>query len=381
MEHPCDMGSRVLDSGPMADELSRILSADLEDEGDLVIEGTLQPRTLDEYIGQREVKANLSVLLTAAKGRGEAADHVLLYGPPGLGKTTLATIIARELGVNVKYASGPAIERAGDLAAILTSLEERDVLFIDEIHRLNRAVEEILYPAMEDYALDVMIGKGPSARSLRLSLKPFTIVGATTRAGRISGPLRDRFGATYRLDFYTDEELAAIVGRSAVILGVGIDDAAIRAIARRGRGTPRIVNRLLKRVRDHAQVHGDGHVDEVTATAAMRAMEIDDEGLDSTDRKLLAAIVQKFASGPVGVAALAAVLSEEVETIEDVYEPFLLRLGFLDRTPQGRIATDLARAHLSGLGYEIPPPRRTEPGMPGLWDPPAVDDTPEVTGA
>ena len=282
----------------MADDLSRILSADLEDDGDLVIEGTLRPRTLDEYIGQREVKANLSVLLTAAQGRGEAADHVLLYGPPGLGKTTLATIIARELGVNVKYASGPAIERAGDLAAILTSLEERDVLFIDEIHRLNRAVEEILYPAMEDYALDVMIGKGPSARSLRLSLKPFTVVGATTRAGRISSPLRDRFGATYRLDFYTDEELAAIVERSAVDPRASASTTPpIRAIARRGRGTPRIVNRLLKRIRDHAQVHGDGHVDEATATAAMRAMEIDDEGLDSTDRKLLAAIVQKFAVG------------------------------------------------------------------------------------
>jgi Holliday junction DNA helicase RuvB len=356
----------------MGDDLGRILSADLEDENDLVVEGSLRPRTLDEYIGQREVKANLSVLLQAARGRGEAADHVLLYGPPGLGKTTLATIIARELGVNVKYASGPAIERAGDLAAILTSLEERDVLFIDEIHRLNRAVEEILYPAMEDYALDVMIGKGPSARSLRLSLKPFTVVGATTRAGRISSPLRDRFGATYRLDFYTDEELAAIVDRSAAILGVAIDDSAIRAIARRGRGTPRIVNRLLKRVRDHAEVHGDGTVDEATATAAMRAMEIDDEGLDSTDRKLLAAIIQKFASGPVGVAALAAVLSEEVETIEDVYEPFLLRLGFLDRTPQGRIATEAARAHLAGLGYEIPPPRRTDPSLPGLWDLPAA---------
>jgi Holliday junction DNA helicase RuvB len=365
----------------MADDLSRILSADLEDEGDLVVEGTLRPRTLDEYIGQREVKANLSVLLTAAKGRGEAADHVLLYGPPGLGKTTLATIIARELGVNVKYASGPAIERPGDLAAILTSLEERDVLFIDEIHRLNRAVEEILYPAMEDYALDVMIGKGPSARSLRLSLKPFTVVGATTRAGRISSPLRDRFGATYRLDFYTEPELAAIVDRSAAILDVTVDPPATKAIARRGRGTPRIVNRLLKRVRDHAQVHGDGHVDEATATAAMRAMEIDDEGLDSTDRKLLAAIVQKFASGPVGVAALAAVLSEEVETIEDVYEPFLLRLGFIDRTPQGRIATDLARAHLSGLGYEIPPPRRAEPGQPGLWDLPADDTRVDDAGA
>src|SRR4249919_1760436 len=362
----------VLDSGPMADDLSRILSADPGDEVDLVVEGSLRPRSLAEYIGQQEVKANLSVLLQAAKGRGEAADHILLYGPPGLGKTTLATIVARELGVNVRYTSGPAVERAGDLAAILTALDERDVLFIDEIHRLNRAVEEILYPAMEDYALDVMIGKGPSARSLRLSLKPFTVVGATTRAGRISSPLRDRFGATYRLDFYTDDDLAAIVDRSARILEVPIDDGAERAIARRGRGTPRIVNRLLKRTRDHAQVHGDGRVDEATATAAMRQMEIDDEGLDSTDRKLLAAIIQKFASGPVGVQALAAVLAEEVETIEDVYEPFLLRLGFLDRTPQGRVATDLARAHLAKLGYEIPPPRRQEPGMPGLWDLPGV---------
>jgi Holliday junction DNA helicase RuvB len=365
----------------MTDDLSRLLTPDLVDEGDRIVEGALRPRTLDEYIGQREVKANLSVLLAAARGRGEAADHVLLYGPPGLGKTTLATIIARELGVNVRYTSGPAIERAGDLAAILTALDERDVLFIDEVHRLNRAVEEILYPAMEDYALDVMIGKGPSARSLRLSLKPFTIVGATTRAGRISSPLRDRFGATYRLDFYDEADLTAIVDRSARILDVEIDPAAARAIAARGRGTPRIVNRLLKRTRDHAQVNGNGRVDEKTATEALHQMEIDDEGLDSTDRKLLAAIVQKFASGPVGVQALAAVLSEEVETIEDVYEPFLLRLGFLDRTPQGRIATDLARAHLSGLGYEIPPPRRTEPGMPGLWDLPAVDDPPETTGA
>ena len=355
----------------MTDDLSRILAADLVDETDLAIETTLRPRTLDEYIGQREVKANLSVLLTAAKGRGEAADHVLLYGPPGLGKTTLATIIARELGVNVRYTSGPAVERPGDLAAVLTSLDERDVLFIDEIHRLNRAVEEILYPAMEDFALDVMIGKGPSARSLRLSLKPFTVVGATTRAGRISSPLRDRFGATYRLDFYADDELRSIVARSARILDVEIEPAAAVAIARRGRGTPRIVNRLLKRVRDHAQVHGDGRVDEATATQAMRQMEIDDEGLDSTDRKLLAAIVQKFASGPVGVQALAAVLAEEVETIEDVYEPFLLRLGFLDRTPQGRIATEAARQHLARQGYEVPPPRRAEPDMPPLWDLPA----------
>src|SRR6476646_6441190 len=362
------MGTPVVLLPPMTDDIARIVTPDLLDDGDRVVESTLRPRTLDEYIGQRDVKANLSVLLAAARGRGEASDHVLLYGPPGLGKTTLATIIARELEVNVRYTSGPAVERPGDLAAILTALDERDVLFIDEIHRLNRAVEEILYPAMEDYALDVMIGKGPSARSLRLSLKPFTIVGATTRAGRISSPLRDRFGATYRLDFYEVDELTAIVHRSADILDIEIDEAAARAIATRGRGTPRIVNRLLKRVRDHAQVHGDGRIDATVAGEALSALEIDDEGLDSTDRKLLAAIIQKFASGPVGVQALAAVLAEEVETIEDVHEPFLLRLGFIDRTPQGRIATELGRAHLAGLGYEIPPPRRGEPDMPGLWD-------------
>jgi holliday junction DNA helicase RuvB len=364
----------------MTDDTSRILASNLLDEADLAIEGSLRPHTLDEYIGQREVKANLSVLLAAARARGEAADHVLLYGPPGLGKTTLATIIARELGVNIRYTSGPAIERPGDLAAILTSLDERDVLFIDEIHRLSRTVEEILYPAMEDYALDVMIGKGPSARSLRLSLKSFTVVGATTRAGRISGPLRDRFGATYRLDFYDEDDLAAIVDRSARILGVAIDPAAGRAIARRGRGTPRIVNRLLKRVRDHAEVHGTGRVDRAIADEAMRRMEIDDEGLDSTDRKLLAAIVQKFGSGPVGVQALAAVLSEEVETIEDVYEPFLLRLAFMDRTPQGRIATEAARQHLAGLGFEIPPPRRPEAEMPSLWEHGTGSDRPGEVG-
>ena len=244
----------------MTDDPLSLLAAGASDLGELAVEGSLRPRTLDEYIGQREVKASLDVLLQAAKGRGEAADHVLLYGPPGLGKTTLATIIARELGVNVRYTSGPAVERAGDLAAILTALDERDVLFIDEIHRLNRAVEEILYPAMEDFALDVMIGKGPSARSLRLSLKPFTVVGATTRAGRISGPLRDRFGMTYRLDFYDEDDLTAIVRRSAGILGVEVDAEAARLIAMRGRGTPRIVNRLLRRVRDHAEVHGDGTI-------------------------------------------------------------------------------------------------------------------------
>ena len=342
---------------------------------DDTLEASLRPKRLDEFVGQKQACANLSVFIQAAKARNEALDHVLFSGPPGLGKTTLAQIVARELGVNFRSTSGPVLAKAGDLAAILTNLEPRDVLFIDEIHRLNPAVEEILYPAMEDYALDVMIGKGPSARSLRLSLKPFTVVGATTRAGRISSPLRDRFGATYRLDFYEEDDLAAIVDRSARILDVAIDDAAARAIARRGRGTPRIVNRLLKRTRDHAQVHGDGRVDEATAKAAMRQMEIDDEGLDSTDRKLLAAIIQKFASGPVGVQALAAVLAEEVETIEDVYEPFLLRLGFLDRTPQGRIATEAARAHMAKQGYEIPPPRRGDADMPSLWDAPTEPAT------
>ena len=352
----------------MTDDALGLLATGAADVGELAVEGSLRPRSLDEYIGQREVKASLDVLLRAAKGRGEAADHVLLYGPPGLGKTTLATIVARELGVNVRYTSGPAVERAGDLAAILTALDERDVLFIDEIHRLNRAVEEILYPAMEDFALDVMIGKGPSARSLRLSLKPFTVVGATTRAGRISGPLRDRFGMTYRLDFYGEDDLTSIVRRSAGILGVEVDPDAARLIAMRGRGTPRIVNRLLRRVRDHAEVHGDGRVHATAVIEAMKILDIDDLGLDTTDRKLLAAIIQKFQSGPVGVQALAAVLAEEPDTIEDVYEPFLLRLGFLDRTPQGRIATDAARAHLAALGYEIPPPRRAEPDMPALWD-------------
>ena len=350
-------------------EESERMIAPLPVPGDeMAAETSLRPRLLNEYIGQTAVKQNLSILLEAARGRGEAADHVLLYGPPGLGKTTLANIVARELGVSIHTTSGPAIERPGDLAAILTNIDERDVLFIDEIHRLNHSVEEILYPAMEDFAIDVMIGRGPSARSLRLGLKPFTIVGATTRAGRISSPLRDRFGAVYRLDYYSTDELATIIERSAGILGVDIEPAAIIAVARRGRGTPRVVNRLLRRVRDHAEVTADGRITGVQADLAMAAMDIDDKGLDTTDRRLLAAIVQKFGSGPVGGAAIAAVIGEEVETIEDVYEPYLLQLGFLDRTPQGRVATEAAREHLRGLGYDVPPPRRAERSDPGLWD-------------
>jgi Holliday junction DNA helicase RuvB len=347
---------------------------------EVAVETSLRPRVLAEYIGQTTVKGNLEILLAAARQREEAADHVLLYGPPGLGKTTLANIIARELGVNLHATSGPAIERPGDLAAILTNIDERDVLFIDEIHRLNHAVEEILYPAMEDFAIDVMIGRGPSARSLRLSLKPFTVVGATTRAGRIGGPLRDRFGAVYRLDYYSQDELATIIGRSAGILGVDIEPAAVDVLARRGRGTPRVVNRLLRRVRDYAQVRSEGRIGAQEATDAMNAMDIDDEGLDTTDRRLLAAIVQKFASGPVGGAAVAAVIGEEIETIEDVYEPYLLQLGFLDRTPQGRVATERARDHLRRLGYEIPAPRRPERTDSGLWDGITVEGRAEAEG-
>jgi holliday junction DNA helicase RuvB len=350
------------------DGAGRLIAADPLSLDDIAVEATLRPRRLDEYIGQRSVKQNLAILLEAATARSEAADHILLYGPPGLGKTTLANIVARELGVNIHTTSGPAIERPGDLAAILTNLDERDVLFIDEIHRLNHAVEEILYPAMEDFAIDVMIGRGPSARSLRLTIKPFTVVGATTRAGRISSPLRDRFGAVHRLDYYSEEELAQIVERSAGIMDVDIDPGAVEVLARRGRGTPRVVNRLLRRVRDYAQVRADGRIGTAEADAAMAAMDIDGEGLDTTDRRLLAAVVQKFGSGPVGGAALAAVIGEEVETIEDVYEPYLLQLGFLDRTPQGRVATERARDHLRALGYDVPPPRRGDRADPGLWD-------------
>src|SRR4026209_1986818 len=297
----------------MADDASRILAADLHD-ADVVVESSLRPRNLEEYIGQREVKANLAILLTAAKARGEAADHVLLYGPPGLGKTTLASIIGRELGVNVRYTSGPAVERPGDLAAVLTSLEERDVLFVDEIHRLNRAVEEILYPALEDYRLDIIVGQGPAARTLTLDLPPFTLVGATTRTGLLTTPLRDRFGMTYRLDYFGAGDPARVFRRSARILGVEIEDEAAEEISRRARGTPRVANRILRRVRDVAQVRHDGAVTVAIAQEALALLEVDGEGLERIDRELLRTIVRKFDGGPVGLSTLAVSLGEEPET-------------------------------------------------------------------
>ena len=307
---------------------------------------SLRPRRLQEYIGQDQAKQNLSVFIKAALARGEALDHVLLYGPPGLGKTTLAGIIANELGVNFRITSGPAIERPGDLAALITNLGEKDLLFIDEIHRLSRSVEEVLYSAMEDFALDIIIGKGPSARSIRNDLPPFTLVGATTRAGALAAPLRDRFGVISRLEYYETKDLVSIINRAAEILNIAIEDRGAEEIARRSRGTPRIANRLLKRVRDFAQVAGSGVITDRLADQALVMLEVDKCGLDRTDRQLLSTIITKFSGGPVGLETLAAAISEETTTIEDVYEPYLLQLGLLNRTPRGRIATPQAYAHL-----------------------------------
>ena len=326
-------------------ENERITSANIS-PGEIRQETTLRPQTLDDYIGQKEAKSNLKVFIEAAKLRGEPLDHVLFYGPPGLGKTTLAGIIANELGVDIKITSGPAIGRAGDLAAILTNLNENDVLFIDEIHRMNRSVEEVLYSAMEDFALDIIIGKGPSARSIRLDLSKFTLIGATTRAGSLSAPLRDRFGVLSKFEMYTVEELSEIIMRSAGILNIEADEASVREMAMRSRGTPRVANRILKRIRDFSQVKGKGVIDLDITKEGLDALGIDDMGLERLDREILMAIIERFKGGPVGIDTIAASIGEERVTIEDAYEPYLIQIGFLSRTPKGRMVTSLAYKHL-----------------------------------